>query len=187
MCTFIAATVPRDADIPAVAALAEAHGLGWEELPNKHLLAQVGPGASWFLTTRKHCDCDTALGAATSRVPNRMHDFESDVPRLRKRGWSEQKITRWLADKSDAEARREQVRLSRADASTSEVDSWLQFLDNALRSGATRSIGILIHFYSGLVTGERIEIKRRDSTRFADVTSAHLGEMEADVLYNFSS
>ena len=187
MCTYIAATVPSDANIAAVAALAEAHGLGWEGFPNKHLLAQVGPGSSWFLTTRKHCDCDTALGAAASHAPTRRHDRESEVPRLRKRGWSEQKIARWLADKSDAEARREQARLSRADASTSEVDSWLCFLDAALRSRATRSIGILLHFYSGLITSEPIAIKRRDSTRLADVTVRQLCEMEADVLYNFNS
>jgi hypothetical protein len=187
MCTYIAATVPGDANIAAVATLAEAHGLGWEAFPNRHLLTQVGSGSSWFLTTRKHCDCGTALGAAGSEAPNRTHDPQSDVPKLRQRGWSEQKIARWLAEKGDAEARRERARLSRADSSTSEVDSWLRFLDAALRCRATHSIGILLHYYSGLITGERITIKRRDSTRLADLTSLQLCEMEADVLYNFTS
>jgi len=108
------------------------------------------------------------------------------VPALKKSGWSDAKVARWLAEKSAAAARRQQEQ-SRGAGHTPEVDSWIGFLSSALASKATGQVGVLIHEYSGSVQGERIRIKRREPVRVADVTPERLWTMEMDVLYEFTS
>jgi hypothetical protein len=187
MCTYIAALLPPGADPVRIRLLADEHGLGWKEFSNRHLLAQVDPGSAWFLTSRNHCDCGTALGAAgpTGRAPS--HDLESEVPALRRRGWSDAKIGRWRAQKTAAVERRQQVRANLAVERTPETDSWVEFLRWAVVSGATERVGVLIHDYTGRIEGERIAIKRRELVTVEGVTSERLCTMETDVLYAFKS
>ena len=183
MCTYITATLNAGSDSAQVHALAMHHGLGWQALFNRKLVSQVAPGSKWFLTSRKYCDCGTALGSAGKR-PERTHDSASDVPKLKKRGWSDAKISRWLADKSAAEARQLEYQ-TRGTGLTREVDNWITFLTSAIASKAADHVGVLIHEYSGGVSGERIAIKRREVIRVSEVTPELLWKMEFDVLYQF--
>ena len=180
MCTYIAAALLTGSNAQAVAEIADAHGLGWEPFSNRHLTEQA-PGSTWFLTSRKHCDCGTALGA--SAVSRRANDPQDQVPKLKERGWSDAKIARWLADKRGAEERHERSRLQRAEDDATEVLAWLRFLTAVLTAGVAKSVSILLHDYSGPIEGERIAITRREIVGLADLTSRRLSEMEADVLY----
>ena len=184
MCTYIAATLPIAADAVRIRSIAGDHGLGWQEFANRHLLQQIGSGSKWFLTSRKHCDCATALGSADPTRLKRTHDPKADVPALRKQGWSEAKVARWLADKADVDKRR-QAKHARGAGRTPEVNSWLSFLGSALASGATTEVGVLIHDYTRRIEGEKVSIKRREAVAAAGITPERLLSMESDVLYEF--
>jgi hypothetical protein len=185
MCTFIAAMLPPSAQAAEFRALADVCGLAWKPLMNRYLLAQVTAGSLWFLTNRKHCNCGTALGAATRSDEVSFHNPESEIPKLQKKGWSEAKIERWLGDKSATVARRQKEAVERAAEKGAELESWLRFLRAALESDSSDRVGVLLHEYSGLVDGERVAIKGRKAVEGANMTSELLRGMESDVLYEF--
>ena len=183
MCTYIAAMIEVGSDSTQVQSLAVQHGLGWEEFSNHHLISQVAPGSKWFLTSRKHCDCGTALGSAGKR-PASTHDPASDVPALRKRGWSEAKIGRWLADKSAADARRLEYQ-TRGSGLIREPENWIEFLTASIAAKAADRVGVLLHEYTRTISQERIAITRRETVRASAATPELLWKMEFDVLYQF--
>ena len=187
MCTFIATVLPPAADAARVGSLAKTHGLGWRELPNRHLTAQAERGSAWFATYRKQCDCGTALGSNGIEGVVPPEDPTVEVPGLKRRGWSDTKIRRWLDAKRKSMARRHRIDDAEAETTTPEVEAWITFLEAVTGSGATDRIGVLIHFYAGNMAGERIAITRRDRVAIADVTTKLLRTMESDVLYEFGS
>ena len=185
MCIFIAAMLPPSAQAADFRAFADDCGLAWKPLPNRHLSAQVSAGSLWFLTNRKHCDCGTALGAATRSDEVSFHNPESEIPKLQKKGWSEAKIERWLGDKSATVARRQKEAVDRGAEKGAELELWLRFLHAALESDSADRVGVLLHEYSGLVDSELVAIKGRRAVKGADMTSELLRGMESDVLYEF--
>jgi hypothetical protein len=55
-----------------------------------------------------------------------------------------------------------------------------------LRSGATQRLGVLLHWYRGAVTRERLEIRERRRLRLAETTVEDLLRLEEDVVHEFS-
>lgn len=96
--------------------------------------------------------------------------------RLRRKGWSEAKIARAITQRDDA-SRRER---SRADRQTPLID-WCNLIRDALASGATSSLGLLLHFHSG----DAVEIKAREVLRGGQLNEPILAAIREDVLYEF--
>ena len=138
MCTYIAVMIGPDADAARLRFLASEHGLGWEEMHNRSLLAQA-PGSKWFLTSGAGCNCGTRLVSADPS--SAVEDRSAKVLSLRRRGWSEPKIARWLEEKTSMELRRQHAR----ERVPGEADVWLSFLRAAVVSSLARRVGILIH------------------------------------------
>ncbi len=115
MCTYITAVIAADADEAAIRQCADQWGHGWKAIDNRHVLGQLRPGERYYLTTRGHCDCGTALGSMGPEWEHRSKDPANKVPALRRKGWSEAKITRWLKDKERAAGHRQRTEALHAD------------------------------------------------------------------------
>jgi len=185
MCTYITAVISAGADEATLSQIADRWGHGWEAIDNPHVQAQLRSWERYFSTTRKHCDCGTALGSAGPEWRHRHKDPADKVPGLRRKGWSEAKIARWLEDKQRAAGHRERKEAWLADQPPGpEEEMWLGFLREGLAQGAARSIGLLLHWYSGDLD-ERISIVGRTRVDVSTADGAVLREMEYDRLYDF--
>ena len=142
MCTFILAVLPKGADAETVKAIFRAHGRRSVEAGglSDGLLAGLASGERLFHTTPGHCDCGTPLGRATSPGRDPAKAAEATAARLRRKGWSEAKIARALAQHAEAEAR--PPRPSGEPAPTS-LAEWMTLIDAVLVSKATPSLGLL--------------------------------------------
>ena len=185
MCHYITATLPPDADLASVAAIFNKCKLGFELIDNSHVMSQLPAGSRYVLTTRKHCDCGTVLGSMAHAVEAMPTLPERDLERLRKQGWSEARIERWLAEKRAAREKDERKAQHQAEGGTQEVKPFIDLLTAVLTSGATRQLGVLLHWYKSGVTNERIRLKDTITTRLVKVTPESLMMMKEDVLYNF--
>lgn len=142
------------------------------------LLAGLAPGERFFHTTPAHCDCGTPLGCAS--VPGRdpAQAAEATAARLRRKGWSEAKIARALAQHADAEARPPRPRGEPAPTSLAE---WRALIDAVLASNATRSLGLLWCELDDIVdAGDRPRIRR------ARLDENALAHMRRDVIHDFT-
>lgn len=187
MCYYITGTLSPESDVGAVRRIAKQHLLRWEPIENSFVLSQLGAGYGYYLTTRGMCDCSTELGShfrldqqATPADPERK------TKKLRKQGWSEVKIARWIADQNAVSDRKRLRREELKQVDGPEVKRWIEFVGEVLRRRHTRSIGVLLHFYSGTVEGERIRFVERQLLKQAALKSAVLNQLRDDVLLEVS-
>jgi hypothetical protein len=187
MCHYITATLPPGADLTSVAAIFKDCKFGFGLIENAHVIAQLPAGSSYVLTTRKHCDCGTVLGSMAHAVEATPGSLDRDLERLRRQGWSEAKIQRWVAEKKAAREKDERKAQHEAERGTPGAKPWIDLLSAVLASGATKQLGILLHRYKGGgVANERIGLKDAITTRLVEVTPEFLMTMKEDVLYNFT-
>ena len=183
MCHYITATLPQAVDLKSAAPIFESHKLGFEVISNPHVAEQVDPGDRYILTSRKYCDCGTALGSLNDEVGTKLSSYERASKKLRKQGWSEAKIQRWLDQTEQTTERRRREDEALAKGGGPEIDRWIELLNDLIRSGPSPRLGLLLHWYHGSVEGERIKIKRRERLRLPEVKSELLMRIEEDVLY----
>jgi len=141
MCTFITVFLPTSLPRVEAAAIMERSGRRLFVQDSPSLQAAVGPGWQPWLSAG-HCDCGTGLASARAEP-----EWKGDAERWRKKGWSEAKIARALAEQR---ARHEQDQQVRRDEALGDAGQWLQRIDALLGAGAAR-IGLLVRDYDGAV------------------------------------
>jgi len=155
----------------------------------RHLLShgEVEPigeidGSAMVLISDHKCECGTPLGSGGAPAKWDEDAYAHDVKRLRKRGWSARKIERWLEAKHASHLKLERLAHEHADGPSAEpVDDWLDFLGNALESGAAERVGLRVchgdESWSAATPHATL--------RLSDVTPADLRAMEENTLYVF--
>jgi len=176
MCHFVTASVPAGTDLDAAAKIFEKHRLSLRIIHNPHLALALAKDI-YLATNSGPCDCGTPLG---SRRPGSTPPAESEVAKLRKKGWGEAKIRRWQEQKAEAGKRTD--RQSEAMARTPEAEAWVALISDMLR--AVPYFVLLLHSYSGGIQNERINPTREVVAR-TDLTADKLLSISEDVLYEF--
>src|SRR5258708_6292482 len=113
MCTFVLGTLPANAPLEH---LRQGYLL-FNKVDPGGVASILAPGETFGRITQRYCDCGTALGGSSiaARVAERERKWaEHKIERLRRKGWSQQRIDRWLAQVEADEARRAKTRLARA-------------------------------------------------------------------------
>jgi hypothetical protein len=185
MCHFITVFLPESADLKAVAAIFERYKVGFKPIDNPFVLAQVPPGDVCILTTRSLCDCGTPLGSLSGDTAVKPDNRDIQISKLRKRGWSQTKIERWLEQKDHEEEKQEREKDVHMANATPQLDRWVEFLSDVLRSGRTPRIGLLLHWYRGTVEGERLHLVRQERLPLTHLNTDHLLRLNEDVVYNY--
>jgi hypothetical protein len=185
MCLYITATLPRDAKLDCVAPIFETYKLSFGTIPNPYVLKQLPPGEVYLSTTTSHCDCGSALGSLGRRERDEPESYEHELKKLKRKGWSEAKIGRWVGQKGQTREKHAREDEARARSNTPVAQYWVDFISAVLNSKCTGKVGILLHFYHMGVEGERIKIVRNERVKREELTPRLLMEMEYDVLYEF--
>lgn len=178
MCRFVTAVLPAHAPHEALDALARLHVRRFAPLLNASVSQQLAPGEAWFLTTLGHCDCDEPLGARRTKKADEVERAR----KLARKGWSDGKIARAIAQKREQAESADGVQRRRADDG---LTRWLAFVDAVLASPQVDEVGLLLHFYSGGFEDEPVTIRERRRVGRADDRAALLHGMDEDVLYLF--
>lgn len=172
MCTFVTLFLPTSFAHVEAAAIMERSGRRLFAQDSPSLQAAVGPGWQLWLSAA-HCDCGTAV--ASSRAER---EWKADAERWRKKGWSEAKIARALAEQR---ARHEQDQQVRRDEALGDAGQWLQRIDALLAGGAAR-IGLLVRDYDGSVGARQPKPPERHWPR-ARLAAADLLALEPGTLH----
>jgi hypothetical protein len=184
MCHYITATLPARADFKAAEAIFKCHGFGFAENDNPNLSSQLEKGDRQFLTAGKYCDCGTSLGSY--RVDARPAVSKRELDQLRRKGWSEAKINRWLEEKAAASEKDRRGARPELAGTDRELVRWFAMMDELFQSGAADRVGILLHDYSGSVASEKISLSATETHSLAESTPLVLGELAEDLLCVFT-
>jgi hypothetical protein len=164
--------------------IADSFGLAWVPIANKSVLAFFEKGSSYFYTTTGMSDCGTELGRKYCGKANGKTDFSSEIIRFKRKGWSDNKIPNWLAEKQ-----KNRLKNSRVNASIgagAELKNWHSFIGEILGAKYSRHLNLLIHMYHRGLENERIEIKCLTKIRLYDLSDKVLLNIEKDNLYQFT-
>jgi hypothetical protein len=175
MCTFILAVLPQSVDVAALDAIARRFGRCVS--PHANGAEEIGPrlaaGEGLFGTTPDHCDCGTALGSAS--VPRgQAFDPAREAARLRRKGWSEARIARAVAQSGAAHDAKKQA--------SGELARWRGFVAAALDSKLTPSIGLM---WADDDVGDGYGLAGRDNLAVEDATDERLSRLAPHHLYVF--
>lgn len=176
MCHFITATLPAGLSSEAVETIARNHGRNWLSASNKYVARHLDDGEQYFYTTRGHCDCGTSLGSSRAGDKDESK-LAKQLKKLRRKGWSEAKIDRWLKDKEKARSNRPEPE--------NDAAIWVALIDNVLGSTDAKYVGLLLHFYSGDLNDEQIAISHVETVPRSELTEDRLRAIHEDVLYRF--
>lgn len=179
MCTFITAVLPASADIDTVAAIFRAYGRVC--VPRSMGAGQahaLAAGERLFHTTPTHCDCGTPVGEATRS--SRRDTLDDMSARFRRKGWSEAKIARAVAQRAEAEAR--PPRPSGEPAQTS-LAEWVALIDAVMASRATSSLGLYWDNVDGAFDAPPPTVRVRVASSSLD--EAILAGMPGGIIHDF--
>ena len=184
MCHYITATLPHAVDLKSVASVFESYKFGFELISNSHVAAQID-SQSYVLTSRKHCDCGTALGSLSHQTTATDLSYDRELRKFRKQGWSDAKIKRWLEQKEQTREQHRREDEALAKTTSHELERWIEFLNDLLKARLVSQFGLLLHWYHTSIESERIKIQRKERVRLPDLNAELLMRIEEDVLYEF--
>jgi len=176
MCFFVTAVLPPGTAPASLAGIFASAAMTCVALPNPKVVG-LEPGEVWASTTCGRCDCGTVIGSVL-RAPSSAQVDARDLAKLRKKGWSEARIGRWVAEKDKARAKLERIgpRPGAEEAASAIVE--------ALRTALTvvDYVGLVLHLYRGSTASERITLRERRAVRAADLGEDDVRSLPEDVV-----
>ena len=173
MCWYITATLPSRDDVVRLRPLIEDHGLAFTPLSNPSVQAMLREDEYYARATASHCDCSSSLGDRSDEEASNTR--EARIRNQRRRGWSDARIARWLAE----------VERHRASTTETDLPNWVVFLRRALSRRQPEYVGLLLHEYREDLETESIKIKSTEFMPVAVVDENVLENITPDVLYRF--
>lgn len=182
MCTFITLIAAND-DLDRINAILASldnrgHVRRAERVETPGLRACLAPQEREYWLSRGTCDCGTYLGHEFQRGENPEEARAAAISRYRRKGWSEARIARALADKARAEARP-------ARRQPNEDAAYWSHLMNALAEGlGLQRLGLMHHFYRTSPGQEPESATRTEGGHIAHAGDV-LGRMQDGVIHDF--
>lgn len=177
MCHFITMVAPEGTEKELLKGILRKHNRGFGIIENKHVSKALKSGEIYFHTVDNFCDCGTALGFI--RNDNAIKDRLSKVIAREKakkvrQGWSNAKIDRWYQDKLKNKEKKHKEPCG-------DPDGWSETLADLKAAANLAYVGIMLHFYSGDLDSEHIELTRK-SIPLDDQLEDYLWQMSEDEL-----
>lgn len=185
MCLYVTMLLPKGVNPDSVAHASGRGDSAFPPIENGAIQSQARPGDHYFRANRAICDCGTPLGAALRTAERIPLDEAEAASRLRKKGWGEARIARWLAEKRQAQAQQDAKVATRSEAAAGYAEFWVRFLHSALTSGYTPRITLLLHWYRSGVETEYFPDLPQETIPLSQVNSVFLAHLHEDILYNF--
>ena len=176
MCHFITAVVGGCADVSRLNVIANKYHRWLTPIDNASVQPFLAKGETYFSTLRRGatCDCGTSLGWWTQqrqRAPKPL-SADAEAAKFRRKGWTENKISRWLESKHLDRRMSPPPDLDET-VSDTRNDNWLSMAHEYLDEADVTSFGLLVHWYrSGLEN--RIPMAGREETELSRTALASM-------------
>jgi hypothetical protein len=182
MCHFITAICSSKTKLSDINLIGETYGLQFEDCDNEHITKQISKTEKYLLKKSKMCDCGTNLGESSSKNDNTERVQKSEIDKLKKKGWTETKITRYLADKKKSDEKAAQQNDTILNRQSNELDNYVNFIKDLLKKSDSEIFGLLLHWYSKGPDNENIKLAARKNISFKTLTALDLKTLEEDTL-----
>jgi len=186
MCLFITTILPEDADLETVRAILSEFGYAYTPpIDCPAVETRIEENEIAFRPTLGMCDCGAELGAQARLM--RQSESEAQIvrkiERLRRKGWTQAKIERWLEQKGWALEKNERALREREKRNAPGAEQWAVLFRTILGSGRVGYVGLLLHWCGHCRA--RGAPPERELLGFDDLTAESLMRLEEEVVYIF--
>ena len=187
MCHYITGVISGKVTVQELNSVGQEFGLQFEDCPNEFVQKQLRSGESYIWKCCKYCECGTSLGTLNGKKIKRTKSInELEVNNLKQKGWSEAKVQRFLNDKNKKAEKNNKDLKQRKLSAENEIQEWLDFCKKIFETISINTFGILLHWYKGGTSNERITLNGRVLIDKSELTAKNLLEIEEDTLYVIS-
>ena len=184
MCFYITATLPEGTRLENLGSILDKYEMEFSEIHNRIVESQLRPKELYFRATKSYCDCDTVLGSL-----NRYQEYQKlynskKVKTLKKKKWSEERISNWIDDKLKNKDPQKRKKLTSLEIEK-KLNRWTKFIQELLNNKIVSRMGILNHWYSGGLEDEEFIIKKTEKILLKEITQELLLNLNEDTLYEF--
>lgn len=181
MCHFITAIIDDKSSLETLNSIGKNYGITFRTVSNEHLQKQLQYNRKYLWKNSDQCDCGTSIGS--SRTSDPVESTKKDIKRFKKKGWSETKIKNWLMNRERSEKKDERAELDRGTNVNEDAKNWIGLLRDFQNSSEIGYFGLLLHWYSGNVESEPVNILDWRKINPERLTTSGIFEMEEDVVY----
>ena len=178
MCHLILTILPPKANVAAIEALYIQYERNFKPADaDKRIMPWMEGNQLCYWTTGGVCDCGTALlSQDIDYYSSHNHDSElaKRIKKLRKEGWSQHKIDKWLSQKIDVREKKQQ---SREEENAKDSGRWYSLLHEILKQRLSPYVCLLV-LWDDKDTVIKGRIKKKLSSDFAS--------LEENTIYAFS-
>ena len=187
MCHYITGIISGKVTVQELNSVGQEFGLKFETCPNEFVQKQLENGESYIWKHCNYCDCGTLLGSLNEKNIKRTKNVsELEIGKLKRKGWSEAKIQRFLNDKNKKAEQNDKDLEQRKLSSENGIQEWVDFCKKIFETIPINTFGILLHWYKRGISNERIMLNERILIGKSELTAKKLLEIEEDTLYVIS-
>ena len=184
MCHFITGVFSGNVTVESINAIGKDFELKFENCENDFIQSQLKTSEHYIAKVSKYCDCGTLLGSLNEEKANNIQRTEkAELEKLKKKGWSDSKIERFIADKNKNIQKHAFSFEQQREHAIENIKEWTDFINRLFAKTSIETFGLLLHWYSGSVENERIKINGKEIVSKIDFTGMKLLEMEEGKLY----
>ena len=184
MCFYITATLPKKTSLENLSSIINKYKMDFTEIQNKKIKSQLRSEELYLRATRDYCDCDSILGSLNPQQEYQKLYNSKKVKTLKKKKWSEERITSWIEDKIKNKNIEKKTKLTPLEIET-KLNRWTKFIQELLNNKDVSRVGILKHWYSGGLEDEEFIIKKTEKIKLSEITEELLLNLNEDTLYEF--
>jgi len=184
MCHFISGIINNDFDLNDLNNIGTNFGITFKECDNLYVKSQIDKKEIYLIKNTNCCDCGTELGMLL-----RIKHFDENRPnkkeidKLKKKGWSDFKIQRYIDEKNKTEKRNENIYENYKKQNHSDAENWNNFINELFLNTKIKLFGLMLHWYKGGLTNERINISEKIKLNIAELKTETLLEIKEDTVY----
>ena len=106
MCQYIILTLSKDINLESIKPVFTKYGLAQKVILNQFVAEQIKKNDYYVNTTSNMCDCDSIVASNFKKLSTNQR-YKSSIQRMKKKGWSESKIARWIEQKQSGSREKE--------------------------------------------------------------------------------
>lgn len=185
MCHFITAIINQTTDLDKLNLIGNDYGITFSNTSNKFIELQLKQGQKYIWKNSKYCDCGTALGAIDFIKQEKKSD-KKDLKRLKKKGWTETKIKKWLINKERSDLKDQRTAEHQQSKYQDDAENWINFLNDIAKDVDIEYFGLIYHWYSQSVENERFKIVQWKQFNTNPLTTEDIFNMKEDTVYQLN-
>ena len=184
MCHFITGLIDKHVSPDDLNEVGHDNAIVFARCDNDFVTSQLKPNEAYLVKRTKFCDCGTQLGLVTrTNAPDTTRVEKREVDKLKKKGWSETKIERWLADK-ERTIEKDKIKYDGiVNGVHVDIANWIDYINKVFAGTKIEHFGLLLHWYKGGPESERVKLKDRVIIKLKRLTPDTLLKMDEDVIY----